>query len=106
VPRRERLLDDALLPLVGVGVEGVAYLLFDGRAAGGGDFGVVLQPLVYAQRTGQCRFVDVSKAQELLLHHVLARIMLQAIGKPPPTASPAVDLWGGTLKGTCHQSHS
>ncbi len=52
----------------------------------------LLAGLLGAQRTGQGRFVDVSMAHEVLRHHVLARITLQATGRLPP---PAHDLLSG-----------
>ena len=52
----------------------------------------VLAGLVGAQRSGQGRFVDVSMTHEVLRHHVLAAITLQASGRMP---EPGRDLLSG-----------
>ena len=52
----------------------------------------VLAALLGAQRSGQGRFVDISMSHEVLRHHVLAAIALQASGKVP---TPGRDLLSG-----------
>ncbi|MEO6030561.1 MAG: CaiB/BaiF CoA-transferase family protein [Burkholderiaceae bacterium] len=52
----------------------------------------ILAALVGAQRSGQGRFVDVSMTHEVLRHHVLAAITLQASGRMP---EPGRDLLSG-----------
>lgn len=52
----------------------------------------VLAALVGAQRSGQGRFVDVSMTHEVLRHHVLVAITLQASGRMP---EPGRDLLSG-----------
>ena len=52
----------------------------------------VLAALLGAQRSGRGRFVDISMAHEVLRHHVLARVTLQATGRTP---TPGRDLLSG-----------
>jgi crotonobetainyl-CoA:carnitine CoA-transferase CaiB-like acyl-CoA transferase len=52
----------------------------------------VLAALVGAQRTGTGRFVDISMSHEVLRHHVLATVALQAAGRTP---APGRDLLSG-----------
>jgi alpha-methylacyl-CoA racemase len=52
----------------------------------------VLAGLLGAQRSGRGRFVDISMSHEVLRHHVLATIALQATGRPP---APGRELLSG-----------
>lgn len=52
----------------------------------------MLAALLYAQRGGQGRFVDISMTHEVYRHHVLARITLAATGRTPV---PGRDLLSG-----------